>query len=249
MLGSGAQVALVIEAHRGSSLIDSTTLAMSKADFEQEARDQGCLHIAVKPLGGRSLPLVEGVIKLLRSMPSVQLAELKGSVQFLRFLDGEKLPSWAKVKKGPRWDQVSACKCVHGLLGVGLCRDKDNVTNALRSYEENCILHQPHLYASKCILYGSKKELELCVPESSKAGVIFMEYEADRPNSGPQEVQDNSLEMVVEELVRSIFNNVMARMDSLQKMVDEPNRTDAASIRLRTQMEHKDMWDEEVDQK
>lgn len=220
-------------------------------DFKQEARDQGCLHIAVRPVGEISTPLVQAVMKLLRVMPPVQLAELKGSVLFLRFLDGEDLPCWAAgTNKGAKWDQFSAHKTVHGLLGVGQCQDAEDVINTLQLYRENCKLHQPQLYGSRCILYGPKKELEPCVAEPSKDGVVLVQYlAADIADAGPEDVQGNVVETVVEELTRSIFYSLKARMEPFQKVLEEPNRIDPlATIRLRAPME-KDQWDEELEQR
>lgn len=222
---------------------------MSTLDFKQEARDQGCLHIGVNPVRERSLPLLKRFLKLLRNMLPVQLAELKGNVLFLRFLDGQTLACWgAGAKKGSMWDQLSVHKAVHGFLGVGQCRSAVDVTNALQCYRDSCRSHQPRLYGSRCILYGPK-ELELCVAKSSKDGVVLVECSTeDMTDAGPQDLQGNVVERVVEELARSILYNLKARMDSFQRILDEPNRSDTA-IKFRAPVEPKDHWDDEVEQR
>lgn len=218
-------------------------------DYKQEARDQGCLHIAVKPVGEISRPLVQNVMKLLQNMPPVQLAELKGSVLFLRFLDGENLPCWATgASKGPKWDQFSAHKTVHGFLGLGLCQNAVDVASTLQSYRENYKLLQPQLCAHRCILYGPEKELEHCISETTKDGVMLIQCSI--ADAGPQDVQGPMVETVVEELVRSILYSLKARMEPFQKVLEEPNRIDPLSIiRLRAPMETMDQLDEELEQR
>ena len=217
-------------------------------DFKQEARDQGCLHIAVKTVGERRLPFVQGILNLLYNMPPVQLAELKGCVLFLRFLDESNLPCWVScAKKGSSWEQLSAHKAVHGLLGVGHCQSPVDVVNAIQSYRDNCKLFQSQLCASKCILYVSKKGLHLCAADSNKDGVIMLEDLADdMTKTGPQDLNGSMVEMVVKELVRFILHNLKSRMDSLQKILVEPNRSDSSTIKVRVPME---VTDEELEQR
>ena len=221
---------------------------MSMIDFKQEARDQGCLHIVLKPIGEVSSHLVRSILKVLCDMAPVQLPELKSSVLFLRFLDGRDLPSWASGTN--KWDQFSAHKRVHGFLGVGQCQEATDWTHTLQKYKEARKAHLSHLCASKCLIYGPKEELEACQTESNRDGVMMVPCSADIWDAGPQDVEAGMLEAAATELARTIFFSLKTSMEIYLKVLDDPGRADnIASIRLRAPLESKDQHVEEPEQK
>lgn len=216
---------------------------MFKVDFSQEARDQGCLHVAVKSLGETSKALVRAVSKVLRDMPPVQLPDPKGTVLFLRFIDGDELPCWATSKA--RWEQYSAHKNVLGLLCVAQCHDADEVVNIRLGYKDVCKTLQPGLCSSKCLVYGPEKS---CM--DMKQGMIHIGGAVDELDVLPEDINPPAVEKVASELAQSIFFTLRSRMESVQKVVgDTGTRTDQIK-HLKAPMEKEmELRDEEADQR
>ena len=199
---------------------------MSLIDFNQEARDQGCLHIALKPVGGTvngNKSLVSAVGEVLRAMPPVQIPEPKGTVLFLRFIDGEKLPNWASNKGATsRWEQFSAHKSVLGLLCIAQCHDADDLDNIRAGYKSACSAHQRGLCGSKCIVYGSKKNLEACM--DPKDGFVYIDSVVDELDVLPEDTKPHLVEKLATELAQSIFSTLRSRMETRLKIVMESSR-------------------------
>lgn len=205
---------------------------MSMVDFNQEARDQGCLHIALKPLGGASKALFKVIGKVLRSMPPVQLPEPKGTVLFLRFLDGDQLPCWAAgegTKVRVRWDEFSAHKSVLGLLCVAQCQDSDDLDNIRTGYKDSCKAHKDSLCGSRCIIYGPRKNLS---PDTElKDGIVHIDCTLDELDILVNDVKPPIVEKIATELAQSIFMGLRARMENCLKVVGDPGRTDLPYLR------------------
>lgn len=194
-------------------------------DFNQEAKDQGCLHIALKSVGGAGDGLVKAVGKVLANMPPIQL---QGTVLFLRFLDGDQLPCWAAgegTKVRVRWDQFSAHKCIHGLLCVARCQDADDLDNARAGYKNLRETHKFGLCSSKCILYGPRKGLR---PDTElKDGMIHIDSTLDELDVLVEDVKPPIVEKVASELAQTIFISLRSKMEGYLKLVGEPGlRTD-----------------------
>lgn len=196
-------------------------------DFNQEARDQGCLHIALQPLGGASNALVKAVGKVLRDLPPVQLPEPKGTVLFLRFLDADQLPCWAAgegTKVRVKWDQFSAHKSVLGLLCVAQCQDDNDLENIRTGYRESRETHSSGLFGSKCIIYGPRKNLS---PTTEvKDGMIHVDCTLDELDILVDDVKPPIVEKVATDLAQSIFTGLRTKMESCLKVVGDPGRTD-----------------------
>ncbi len=211
---------------------------MSMIDFKQEARDQGCLHIALKPVGGTdtgSRALVSAVGEVLGDMPPVQMAEPKGTVLFLRFIDGDQPPCWAAGGGGggkARWEQFSAHKSVLGVLCVAQCHDADELDNIRAGYKAACSLHQPGLCGSKCLVYGPKKNLEACM--DPKDGLVYIDSTVDELDVLPEDTKPQVVERVATELAQSIFSTLKARME---KLVGDSSRGVDQLPHLRAPME------------
>jgi len=221
---------------------------MSMIDFRQEARDRGCLHIVLKPIGVNGT-LVKNVLKVLCDMAPVQLAELKSSVLFLRFLDGRDLPGWAIGSS--KWDQFSAHKTVHGLLAVGHCLETSEWAPVVQKYKEARKAYLPNLCASKCLIYGPKEGLEPCQSESSREGAVLVPCSVKSCEVGSLEVQPQMLESAATDLARTIFISLKTRMESFLKVLEDPSRVEGitSSMRLRAPMEAKEQLEEELDPK
>ena len=215
---------------------------MSSVDFNQEARDQGCLHVAVKSVGEKNKALVRAVSKVLHNMPPVQLPEPKGTVLFLRFIDGDRLPCWAASKA--RWEQYSAHKNVLGLLCVAQCHDADDVVNIRLGYKDICKNLQPGLCGSKCLMYGPEKA---CI--DMKHGMIRIGSTVDELDILSEDINPPAVEKVATELAQGIFFTLRSRMESVQKVVGDPGRTDPIK-HLKAPMEKEmERRDEEVEQR
>lgn len=196
---------------------------MSTVDFSQEARHQGCMHIALNAIGETSNTLFATIEELLQGMPPLQLSEPKGTVLFLRFLNGTELPCWAG-SGARKWDQFSAHKSVLGLLCVAQCYDADELDNIRSGFKERIKSHKPGLCASKCIIYGSKKNLESYI--DPKEDLILIDCAADSADVAAEDVQASVVEEIVSELSISIFTSLRSRIASNQKLIDDPSRTD-----------------------
>lgn len=197
---------------------------MSMLDFRQAARDQGCLHIVLKPVGATetsSRAAVNAVRGVLQNMPPVQLPEPKGTVLFLRFIDGEQLPCWAAGDSGTRWDQFSAHKSVLGLLCIAQCHDADELDDIRAGYKDACSLHQQGLCASKCIVYGPKKQLEAESCIDPKDGFIYIDSVMDELDILPEDTKPQIVERVATELAQSIFSCLKTRMEKQLKIISE----------------------------
>lgn len=212
---------------------------MSMIDFKQEARDQGCLHIALKPVGGEDTgnrALVSAVGEVLRNMPPVQMAEPKGTVLFLRFIDGDQLPSWAAGGGAKaKWEQFSAHKSVLGLLCVAQCHDADELDNIRAGYKDACSLHQHGLCGSKCIVYGLKKNLEACI--DPKDGFVYIDSMVDELDVLPEDTKPQMVEKVATDLAQSIFSTLKGRMESRLRIVGDSSRGVDSLPHLRAPME------------
>lgn len=210
------------------------------ADFTQEARDQGCLHIAVKSVGEASRPLLKVVLKGLRQQISpIQLAESKGTVLFLRLVDGDDPPSWdSSGGRGWKWDQFSAHKKILGLLCVALCHHDDDLSKIKAGFKESQKAH-PDLYASKCVVYGPKRE-----NSSSDTGLVHIEYTADDMDVVTEDLKLSSLEELVNEFARSIYRKLWSKIENYSKLVEDPSRTDPLP-HLKSPLDKKESVDEE----
>lgn len=213
---------------------------MSLIDFNQEARDQGCLHIVLKPVGGldaNSQPLVTAVGKVLRDMPPVQLSEPKGTVLFLRFMNGDQLPCWAAGggEAKARWDLFSAHKSVYGLLCVAQCQDADELDNIRAGYKTACSAHQQSLCGSRCIVYGPKKNLEECI--DPKDGFVYIDSIVDELDVLPEDTKPHIVEKVATDLAQSIFSTLRGEAESHQKILGDSSRSLDSLPHLRAPME------------
>ena len=223
---------------------------MSLIDFRQEARDQGCLHIVLKPIGQEvNGTLVNNALKVLCNMAPVQLTELKSSVLFLRFLDGRDLPGWATGSS--KWEQFSAHKTVHGLLAIGHCVETGEWAPTVQKYKEVRKAYLPNLCASKCLVYGPKDRLEPCQSESGRDGAVLVPCSVAPWEVGSEEVQPQVLESIATDLARTIFISLKTRMESFLKVLEDPGRAEGitSSMRLRAPVEPKDQLEEELDPK
>lgn len=218
---------------------------MSTVDFSQEARDQGCLHIAVKSVGATNSALVQAVGRVLRDMPPVQLPEPKGTVLFLRFIDGDELPCWAGGKA--RWEDYSAHKNVLGLLCVAQCHDADDLDNIRAGYRDSCKAHQPGLCSSKCLMYGSRRSCTGLKDGILKDGLVHIDCTVDELDILPEDINPPVVEKVANELAQSIFFALRSRMEGIQRLVGDPGRTDPIK-HLKAPMEM-DQGEDEIEQR
>lgn len=220
-------------------------------DFSQEAKDQGSLHIAVRSVGKSSKALSRAVRKVVNDMQPVQLAEPKGTVFFMRFHDGEKLPCWAVSTTGgtvrrTKWDQFSAHKSLHGILCVARCQDSEELESIRAGYQDICKAHQHALFSSKCIVYGHKKDLESCT--DLKDGLVYVDCAIEELDVLPEDVQPFVVEKVACELVQSVFTKLKSRTENYLKLVEDPGRTDPLP-QLWAPMETKETSEDEVEQR
>lgn len=210
-------------------------------DFSQEARDQGCLHVAVKSVGTANNALVRAVSKVLRDMPPIQLPDPKGTVLFLRFIDGEELPCWATGKA--KWEQYSAHKNVLGLLCVSQCHDADDMDNIKAGYKDSCTAQGSGLCSSRCLIYGPKKS---CT--DLKHGMVHVGCTVDELDILLEDIKPPVVEKVASELAQDIFFTLRSRMEDVQKVVEDPGRTDPLK-HLKAPMEEMESWEEEAEQR
>ena len=224
---------------------------MATVDFSQEARCQGCLHIALKSIGDGSGALVKAVGRVLRDMPPVQLPESKGTVLFLRFVDGDELPCWAVSGGGGtggkvrRWDQFSAYKSLLGLLCVAQCHDVDDLDNIRAGYKDCIKAHQHALCSSRCLVYGPKKNFERCT--ELKDGMVHVDCTVDELDVLPEDIQPPTVERVAGELAQGIFIKLRAKMEECQRVIGDPSRVELPH--LKTPMECKEQSEEEAEQR
>ena len=211
-------------------------------DFKQEARDQACLHIALKALGPSKV-FCCAVAKFLHSLPPIQLTEAKGTVIFLRFLDGDDLPCWAGSSGGVRWDEFSAHKSVLGLLCIAVCHHADDFADIKAGYKEICKTHSRWPCASKCIVYGSMKNLESCI--KSVDGFVHINYTADEKNTILDDIQPQKVEAIINELVYSILRSLKSKMDMCMRLI---GGTDSLP-HLKAPMETKETSEEDSEQR
>ena len=200
---------------------------MSMVDFNQEAKDPGCLHIALTTLGGGSNGLLKAVSKVVRQMAPVQLSEPKGTVLFLRFLDGEQLPCWAAgrgTKVRVRWDQYSAHKSVLGLLCVAHCQGPEDLETIRTAYKELRETHKDGLCSWRCLIYGPRKRLP---PDTElRDGMIHIDSLLDELDVHVDDIRPLIVEKVASELAQSIFKSLKTRMEECYRVVNDPSRTD-----------------------
>ena len=199
---------------------------MSIVEFQQEARYQGCLHIALKPLGEVSGSLFSTVVTVLQGLPPIQLPEPKGTVLFLRFMDDENLPGWAVTENaGRRWNLFTAHKSVVGLLCISHCHDEDELANIKAGYKNACTAHSPRPFGSKCIVYGKKKTMKSFMGGPVSAGEELVYIDQGVGEEGEevttQDIHVHRLEELVNELVHSIFSKLNSRKKDCQRLFDE----------------------------
>lgn len=227
---------------------------MATIDFSQEARCQGCLHIALTSIGGsNNSALVKAVGRVLRDMPPVQLPESKGAVLFLRFIDGDELPCWAEGGggggtggKARRWDQFSAYKSLVGLLCVAQCHDVDDLDNIRAGYKDCIKAHQHALCSSRCLVYGPKKNFEVCA--DLKDGMVHVDCTVDELDVLPEDIQPPVVERVAGELAQGIFIKLRAKMEECQRVIGDPSRVEPLP-HLKTPMECREPAEEEAEQR
>ncbi len=191
----------------------------SKVDFRQEARDQGCLHVALESVGETSGALLRAVGKVLRDMPPFQLPEPKDTVLFLRFIDGGELPCWAGSTK---WGDYSAHKNVLGLLCVAQCHDSDDLDNIRAGYRES--RHKAlkrGLCDSRCLVYGPKKS---CM--DLKDGMVHIDATVDELDILAEDTRPAAVEKVAGDLAQAIYNALKPQTEKVYKEVLDPARTE-----------------------
>ncbi len=195
---------------------------MSLIDFNEEARNQGSLHVAVMDLGGAdSKSFFNVFLQALSKLPPIQLKEPKGSLLFLRFLSYENLPVWAT--EGPNWSEFNPHKQIMGVLGVGRCHDLDNLDNTASGFKIYCGGFERRIYGSRCIMYGRKSELEGGNVESDRQYCLI---DAE-PSSDDVKLQFVS--EVVTELALTMHASLKSRVSQLE---DSLSRASVAPLPL-----------------
>lgn len=192
----------------------------SLLDFRQEAQYHGCLHIAVTAIDKVDSSLYVAVYERLCSLPPVQLG---GTVLFLRFVRAGELPPWAK--KGHKWDEFSAHKRIVGLLGIAQCSDLDELTNAKASMREATAAYKSNLCEARCLAYGPKMNLESCTEVGS--GLCLMNAPEEQDAYVVDDVCGSELEEVVKALAQDICSKLTAKINQLEKILNQPGRSDS----------------------
>ena len=188
---------------------------MSLIDFNQEAKDQGCLHIAVIALGDASAALFQAVMKELSLLPPIQLVEPKGTVLFLRFLNSVELPSWALV--GPKWNEFSAHKQILGVLGISQCLDVDDLDNVMAGFKSYCAKFKSSLCDSRCIVYGSRTEMRQHLDPRKGYRLVDLNSEQESYTSGDINVDD--IQEIVTDFALAIYITLKSRIVQLEKNI------------------------------
>lgn len=186
---------------------------MSLIDFTQDAQDQGCMHIVVAALSDKEArtPFDKDVLDCLCKLPPIQLAEPKGTVLFLRFLDAQNLPKWAS--DGPKWDEFSAHKQVLGVLVVCQCLDTDDLDNAKAGFGKACAKFKSTFCdTNKCIIYGPKKHLEQYV--DPRKGYCLIDCNLDQEQCT---VCREDLEEIVTDFALSIYVTLKSKIGQIEK--------------------------------
>lgn len=192
----------------------------SLLDVRQEAQHHGCLHIAVTAIDNVDSSLYMAVNERLCSLPPVQLG---GTVLFLRFVGAGELPPWAR--KGHKWDEFSAHKQIVGLLGIARCSDLNDLTNAKASVRLATAAYKPNLCEARCLAYGPKKYLESCT--EAGGSLCLMNAPEEQDGYVADDVCGSELEEAVKALAQDICTKLNARINQLEKILNQPGRSDS----------------------
>ncbi len=185
---------------------------MSLIDFNESARSQGSLHIAVKDLGADSRPFFNAFLQALKTLPPIQLKEPKGSLLFLRFTSYENLPAWAT--EGLNWSEFNPHKQILGVIGIGRCHDLDDLDNTVSGFKiYNKEIKNSSVCGARCIIYGSKRELEGGLIDSDNQYCVL----DTEPTS--EDIQRNIITGIVTELALTIHSTLKARISQLEDLV------------------------------
>ena len=203
---------------------------MSHVDFSQDAKDHGCIHIAVEPLGETSGPIFAATLDILQNMTAIHLTtDLKGNtVLFLRFLST--LPRWAT--DDVKWGDLAAYKQVLGVLAITQCHDIDDVANIQAGFKQNCHKFHRTLCNSRCIVYGPKKVLEDCI--DPKKGFHLIDCSLDHEAFTKVDINVQGLEEIVTDFVRSIHITLKSQIGEFSKQVGSLGRAPDQVKLLRT---------------
>ena len=208
---------------------------MSTIDFSQDARDHGCLHVAVFPIGDTSGPLYAAVTEALHAMAPIVLAEPKGTVIFLRFLSP--LPKWSR--DGTHWESFTAYKQVLGVLTIAQCPDADDIPNIESGFRKTCERFKRTVCASRCVVYGPKERLQSSADGRKGFKLIDLDIEHDDTFCS-EDVRVETLEEIVSDFALSIYITLKSRIGEFAKSYGGGGgRTDQVKL-LRTPFEFKD---------
>ncbi len=188
---------------------------MSIVDFSQDAKDHGCLHIAVVALGEACGPIVATVKEFLQTMTAVQLKKgnESSSVAFLRFL--EALPRWATDGRGTRWEDFTAYKQIVGVLAIAQCHDNEDVPTVKSDFKRYCSKFKRTLCDSRCIVYGPRRSLTKGI--DSRDGLHLIDCDVDHQAFEQEDLNVEGLEEVVTEFAQSIQATLKSRIGEFVK--------------------------------
>lgn len=209
---------------------------MSLIDFNQEAKDHGCLHIVVTPLGDASSALFQTVLKELLLLPPVQLAEPKGTVLFLKFINSLELPGWAL--DGPKWNDFTAHKQILGVLGISQCLDVDDLDNVMAGFKTYCAKFKGALCDTRCIVYGSSNELGQQLDPRKGYRLILLKPDLETYTSG--DISVDEVQEMVTDFAFAIYITLKSRITQLENtLATSLGRSEALKI-LKSPVEVRD---------
>ena len=198
-----------------SDLTSAGQAVMSLADFSQDAHDHAHLFVYVTPLGETSGALYGAVVESLQHFPPIHPRGSKDSLIFVRFLN--RLPRWAK--DGQPWLEFQPYKQVLGVLAVTQCHDGDDVAVAEEAFRTVCSPYSASLCDSKCVVYGSKSELEEAI--LCRRDFLLVEFDNSQSFSKPDvKINVPRLEKVVTDFAESIFMKLQQRIRDLKTKMD-----------------------------
>ena len=213
---------------------------MSIIDFSQDARDHGCLHVAVFPLGETSGSLYGVVVDALQAMPPIVLAEPKGTVVFLRFLSS--LPKWST--DSTHWEDFTAYKQIVGVLTIAQCHDMDDLSKVQSGFKAQCDRFKRILCDSRCVIYGPKEKLQNYA--DSRKGFNFIDLDDEHENFSKENITVQALEDIVSDFALSMYVILKSRIGEFVKSYGGGGgRTDQVKL-LKTPFEFKDPDHDEV---
>jgi hypothetical protein len=171
--------------------------------------------VYVTPLGETSGALYGAVVESLQHFPPIHPRGSKDSLIFVRFLN--RLPRWAK--DGQPWLEFQPYKQVLGVLGVTQCHDGDDVAVAEEAFRTVCSPYAASLCDSKCVVYGSKSELEEAI--LCRRDFLLVEFDNSQSFSKPDvKINVSRLEKVVTDFAESIFMKLQQRIRDLKTKMD-----------------------------